>query len=185
MYKRFLSALALCLTVGASHAADPTMSVISSSIGPMTFEEYSDAAVVGIGTIDTNTVYFIDEQVGALGKSWYIFFEPTSAASMSATFTFDSEILGVFSTRADLSGSNAEYGASGVSYGNLFFTGLERNDSYSFSGNVLTLNLHSFNPGDHIRIFTAAAAVVPEPSTYVLLAISLLAVGYVARRRKP
>jgi PEP-CTERM motif len=187
MYKKLLSALAFCLAAGASHAADPTMSLISSSVGPMTFEEYSDAAMIGIGTVDTNSVYFIDEQVGALGKSWYIFFEPTIAASMSATFTFDTEILGVFSTRADLNASNAEYGVSGVSYGSLFFTGLERNDSYSFSGNVLTLNLHSFNPGDHIRIFTAptAAAVVPEPSTYILLAVSLLAVGYVARRRKP
>jgi PEP-CTERM motif len=187
MYKQFLSALAMCLAVGASHAADPSMSLISSSVGPMSFEEYSGASTAGAAAAHGNTFYFVDEKIGALGKSWYLFFEPSSLASISATFTFDGDILGVFSTRADLNASNAEYGVPGVTYGGLFFTGLGRHDSYSFSGNVLTLNLRSFFPGDHVRIFTstATATAVPEPATYVLLAISLVAVGFIARRRKP
>ena len=53
-------------------------------------------------------------------------------------------------------------------------------DAFSFVGNVLTIDWHAVDPGDHIRVFTTP---VPEPETYVLIMAGLFAVGFVARRR--
>ena len=47
---------------------------------------------------------------------------------------------------------------------------------------MLTINWRANDPGDHIRVFTLAAAV-PEPETYALYMAGLLAVGFIARRR--
>ena len=59
--------------------------------------------------------------------------------------------------------------------------GLESNtDSFSFAGNVLTINWRAIDPGDHIRVFTSP---VPEPETYVLFMAGLFAVGFIGRRR--
>ena len=141
-------------------------------------------APVGAGAVDDDTVFFVDEQTGDLGKSWYLFYEPTQGQTFTATFTFDSAIVGVLYATVDLDATNAIYGAPGVTYGNASFSGLEEGDTVSFSGNVLTLHLRALNPGDHLRVFTAPVSAVPEPATYVLLAAALVAMRLVVRRRK-
>ena len=170
---------AVCLAAGA-HAADPTATIATPGIS---FAEYSSPTPVGQGLVDRNTLYFIDELTGPLGKAWYIFFDPRGPGPVSATLTFDAAITGVFITKAALDGSNATYGAPGINYGTSQLIGLESNtDSLSFVGNVLTIDWRAVDPGDHIRVFTQTSAV-PEPETYALFMAGLLAVGFIARRR--
>ena len=169
---------ALCIA-GTAHAADP----IPGSLTPgLSFAEYASSTPTGQGEVDSDTLYFIDELTGVLGKSWFVFFDPNRGADVFATLTFDAPITGVFSTKALLDGSNATYGAPGINYGTSFFIGLEPMDAFSFAGNVLTIDWRAVDPGDHIRVFTALPAV-PEPETYVLFMAGLATVGFRARRR--
>jgi hypothetical protein len=173
-----LAAACVALGMAASvQAADPTAVITTPGV---TFAEYSSPTPVGQGQVDSDNLYFIDELTGPLGKAWYIFFDPEGAGPVSATLTFDSTITGVFSTKATLDGSNATYGAPGINYGTSFFIGLESQDTFSFAGNVLTIDWRAIDPGDHIRVFTSP---IPESETYVLFMAGLLAVGFVGRRR--
>ena len=180
MIARFTALLTLSLIGAAAHAAAPTATIAPSST-PVSFAEYASNTVVGSGLINTNTLFFINEKSGALGDSWLMFFEPRRVESLTATITFASAITAIFTTQADLAGSSA-YESSAFSYSYASpFVGLEpRTDSYSFSGNTLTLTFAANNPGDHIRVITAP---VPEPTTYALMAAGLLAVGFAAKRR--
>ena len=170
---------AVCLAAGA-HAADPTATIATPGIS---FAEYSSPTPVGQGLVDRNTLYFIDELIGPLGKAWYIFFDPENAASIFANITFDAPITGVFFQKADLDGSNATYGAPGINYGTSLLIGLEPRDLFTVSGNVLTIDWRAIDPGDHVRVFTQVTQV-PEPETYALMMAGLVAVGFIARRRR-
>ena len=179
---RLVAAFAAFCLAGAVQAADPIVGPLPADI---TFAEYSSPTPVGQGQVDSNTVWFIDELTGALGKAWYIFFDPEAAKAVSTTITFDAPITGVFTTKADLDGSNATYGAPGITYGTSLLIGLEAfgGDSISFVGNVLTINWRSIDPGDHVRVFTQVTQD-PEPEPYALLMAGLHAVGFVSRRRR-
>ena len=98
---------ALCIA-GTAQAADP----VAGSLTPgLSFAEYASTTPTGEGLVDTDTLYFIDELTGVLGKSWFIFFDPHRGKDVFATLTFDGPITGVFFTKAALDGSNATYGA--------------------------------------------------------------------------
>ena len=112
---------AFCLATTAQ-AADPTVDSLTPGIW---FAAYSSPTPVGLGEVDSNTLFLIDELTGPLGNSWYVFYDPADARNIFANITFDAPITCVFSTRADLDGSNATYGAPGINYGTSFFIGLE------------------------------------------------------------
>ena len=180
MISRLAAGFAALFFATAAQAADPTAIIATPGVS---FAEYSSPTPVGQGQVDTNTLFFIDEKIDALGKAWYIFFDPPGPGDISATVTFDANITGVFSTKADLDGSNATYGAAGINYGTSVFIGLEAiSDAFTVVGNVLTIDWHAVDPGDHIRVFTQVT-IVPEPETYALFMAGLLAVGFIARRR--
>ena len=170
----------LCMAATPALAADPTVDSLTPGI---TFAEYSSPTPVGQGQVDQNTLYFIDELIGPLGKAWYIFFDPENAASIFANITFDAPITGVFFQKTDLDGSNATYGAPGINYGTSLLIGLEPRDLFTVSGNVLTIDWRAIDPGDHVRVFTQVTQV-PEPETYALMMAGLVAVGFIARRRR-
>jgi hypothetical protein len=106
-------------------------------------------------------------------------------------FTFDGAVLGIMSNSngsREVS-SSAFLGATGTIYpiANFAARGLEgdplsgyNDDWYAFSGNAITLGMKVTEPGDWIRVITAAN--VSEGSTLALLSIGLL--GFIARRRK-
>jgi len=188
MMKSSLSCVAASLALCASlaQAAAPTASGLPAGF---TFQEYSGAAAVGNGQVDTRDVlWYIDEQTVGGVKSWYIFFDPQGVQATSATITFDHPILDVFATKAQLDGSNGTYGID-VDHDGIFddyqtslLIAPEGNDTTSWvaGGNTLTIHWNAVDPGDHVRVLLE----VPEPSTYALFGVGALMLAVATRRQR-
>ncbi len=120
--------------------------------------------------------------------SHYIFFDPGPTRSITGTVDFDSEVLGIITSKSKLQSSDF-LANTGVNYLSPTYRGLESGDSVWISGlQQIELNFSAGNPGDYIRVITTFSpqAAVPEPSTVILLGIGLagLGGGYLRRRRK-
>jgi hypothetical protein len=81
-----------------------------------------------------------------------------------------------FSVRGTVTGG--AYGAAGAAYNGLF--------TAQFADLTAAQVLDTINSGGQLtaRSFSAEFAVIPEPSTYALLATGIGALGFVARRRR-
>jgi hypothetical protein len=179
--KPIVVALAAALAGSAFAADDPTASL------DRPFVQYAGAGPIGNNNLNTGTFYWMHESSGVwMGQnveSWFLVWDP-SLSGVRGSIEFDGAILGVMDERSELIGT-ADFGKPGVSYDySRSAVGLEATDraNTSFSGEVLTLHWVASNPGDHVRVFTAA---VPEPQTYALMLAGLAAVGFMARRRRP
>lgn len=148
-------------------------------------------------TTQSATAYaspFVSEEAviaaGTTVNSHTLYFDPLSAASAVATFTFDGAILGIIAL-SGTSASNDKLLASdylipasipvaNVASGHFNARGLEFGpESVLFNTpNALTVDLRASNPGDQIRVITAP---VPEPASLGALAIGLAA--FFRRRR--
>jgi hypothetical protein len=114
---------------------------------------------------------------GTLISSHMIFLNTDGSvfATDTGTWSFDGLILGVMSDNGGAleAASSALLGALGTIYPGAFANrGLEANDSYIVAGNIITLADSVTEPGDWIRVITLATPV-PEPSTLLLLAVSV------------
>ena len=127
--------------------------------------------------------------VGTVVASHYIFFDPFGATRQVGTVSFDSEVLAILTSTANLLAS--DYLANtGVTYLNPSARGLEGSDSVTVSGpNEITVDWFASSPGDYIRVLTAFSpgaedpGTVPEPDALFLSATALLAALGVRRRR--
>jgi hypothetical protein len=121
--------------------------------------------------------------MGKAVNSWFVFWDPKDSSKLQGSVSFDNNILYVHDSKAELQATAALFNKPGVTYNysnNL--VGLESGDASntSWTGNTLKLKWNASNPGDHIRVMTA----VPEPGTYAMFAAGLLALGFMARRRR-
>jgi hypothetical protein len=159
------AAFATAVLASGAYAADPIGVVSTPGIS---FGEYTGTTPVGEGKVDINELFFIDEQTGPLGKSWYIFFDPKGLKTVDATITFDGAITG----------------APGITYGTSKYIGPEaRTDWFAYipGSNQMTIHFEALDPGDDIRVFTSP---VPEPATYAMMALGLVGFGALKLRQR-
>ncbi|MCP3873092.1 MAG: PEP-CTERM sorting domain-containing protein [Desulfobacteraceae bacterium] len=138
----------------------------------------SDLSVDG-GTISSGTLV-----------SSHMIFLNTPDSSVTSDFNvkweFDGDILGVMSDRYGQleAASNTILGVVGTTYpGSFSARGMENaQDTYSFTGNEITVSMLVSEPGDWIRVVTRAS--VPEPATLILLGTGLLAIAGLKRKIK-
>lgn len=181
MKLKLITAAAVALFAGQALAAAPTASLNRS------WSEYAGSQPVGNNKVQSNnSAYWVQEGTGTwMGQavqSWLVFWDPRSASQLKGSISFDQQILFVHDDQNELL-ATAAFGKAGLTYDySNKLVGLEAADKAqtSWADSTLTLKWNAGNPGDHIRIMTA----VPEPQTYAMLAAGLLALGFVARRRR-
>ena len=140
--------------------------------------------IISAGTLVDSHMIFLNSAGG------------TDITHFNVQWTFDGTILGVMSDSGGTleSASTSELGAPGTNYTTPFpgsgpaapfpARGLEGGgDGYVISGNVLTLSMHVTEPGDWIRVVTAATPV-PEPATLTLMLLGLAGLGFSGVHRK-
>jgi hypothetical protein len=122
---------------------------------------------------------------GTTVASHYIFFDPGPTERVIGTVNFDSDVLAIITSTANLSASDF-LANTGVNYLSPSLRGLEAGDSVTISGTrQILFDTTASSPGDYVRVLTAfspAAALTPEPAVPLLLGTGLLAIG-VGRRR--
>jgi hypothetical protein len=120
-------------------------------------------------------------------SSHVVNFDPATSRRAIGSVKFDSPILGVATTRNLLVASNY-LGRPDVTYSFVNASGLEGNDSVTFSGDVLSFDLTASNPSDSFRVITAGrvsvAAAVPEPAVWAAMIAGFGLAGAMQRRRR-
>lgn len=158
-----------------------------------------DGGVVDSGTVVSSHMIFLNSGPGD-NPDLKISHGAGGDRNNPVSFQFDGEILGVMSAfnGEDEIGSSDFLGAGGTIYPTATFDarGLEgdpldggiMNDWYSFSGDTISLGFVVTEPGDWIRVITAAGAgpvaPVPVPASILLLGTALGGFGLMARRRR-
>lgn len=194
--KAILSTVAALMIAGAANATVVDVT-ISSPVGGV-WVDYVGAGPIGHDNFDMdNVIYTMNEQqdvtlagdvavyggsiaAGTVVSSHYVWFDPERVRNGLADITFDGRILGVIIERPGLQATEAELGLAGVTYEYPSLVGLEFGDFASYVDNVLTIDWRASSPGDHIRVITAA---IPVPAAGGLLALGLLGLGALRRRK--
>ena len=169
-----------------------------------TFIDLGNAAGISVGNnnFDTRNLYGFNEDqnitlladlsvdvgttivAGTEVASQYIFFDPSDTESVSGWVEFDSEVLGIMTSTANLNASDFLIN-NDVTYLSPTLRGLERSDSVSIdatNNQRINLSFIASSPGDYIRVLTATSpggggtppATVPEAESVLLMGLGLL-----------
>ncbi|MBK0328384.1 VPLPA-CTERM sorting domain-containing protein [Rhodobacteraceae bacterium F11138] len=151
-----------------------------------------DGGTIAAGTTVSSHMIFLNSGPGNNGT----LIEHGAGNNQNAvTFTFDGDVLGVMSARnGAMEIASSFLGADGTTYPDATFSarGMEgnplsggrRNDWYSFTDNEISLGMRVTEPGDWIRVITAAPSQVPVPASVVLLGTALAGFGAAGMRRR-
>lgn len=122
---------------------------------------------------------------GTTVASHYIFFDPLQSNSQIGSILFDSVILGIITSKNNLSASDHLVN-NDVTYKNPSLRGLEAGDTVSIVGSyTMNVDWTASSPGDYVRVLTAyspGVSEVPVPAALFLFAPALL--GFMGLRRK-
>jgi hypothetical protein len=194
--KAILSTVAALLLAGTANAA--VVDVTITAPPGATWIDYTGTGPIGDDSFDMNgNIYTMNEQknvelgadVAVMGgviaagtkvDSHYVWFDPEDRLAGKADFTFTGKILGIIIGKAGLEATETVLGLADVTYLYPRLVGLEIGDFVISADNVLTINWRTSSPGDHIRVITAA---VPVPAAGGLLALGLLGLGALRRRK--
>lgn len=123
--------------------------------------------------------------------SHYIFFDPKNQSSVSATITFDQEVLAIITSTANLDTSDF-LGVEGLTYNTtelpfpyLIGLGLESGDDASITGtHTIRVNLITAS-GDFLRVLTNCEPIIPEPTAFVIWSfLGAIGMGIGLRRKR-
>ncbi len=132
----------------------------------------SPANSIAAGTRVNSQMIFLNKPSGQGGQ----------LSQSNVVWTFDGPILGVMSDGIGQLEVNTTgiLGAAGTNYPGATFAarGMENADSYSISGNTLTVNMAVSQPGDWIRVVTA----IPAPGAAILAMLGMPLIGWARRR---
>jgi hypothetical protein len=145
------------------------------------FDEDQDILLTAPLTVDVGASPI---PAGTIVASHYIFFDPGPTEQVIGTVDFDSDILGIVTSTADLAASDF-LANTGVNYLNPTNRGLEAGDSVTISGSQQILfDTVASSPGDYVRVLTAfsPAGAVPEPSSVTLLLSVLVLTALLLRK---
>lgn len=140
----------------------------------LTSDLMTDDGTVGAGRVVSSHMLFLNREADG----------PRRVGPYEATFTFSGTVLGVFASVGGQDATDDLLGAPGTDYSGLQginARGLERNDSYSFAGNSITVDFRVTEPGDWLRVVTVAP--VPLPAGALLLPMGLAALGAMRRKK--
>lgn len=146
------------------------------------FDEAQDVMLTSSLTVNLDTTTTATVDAGTMVDSHYVFFDPLGFVTGTAEINFSGNILGVIVSGTALAATDATLGLAGVTYANPDFRSLEDGDTFSISGNTLTISLLGFSPGDYVRVLTEAAPV-PLPGA-ALFFLTAMGGGLFARARK-
>jgi len=126
---------------------------------------------------------------GSTVDSFLVHFDtPSGTTTLSnaaqQSITFNNEILGVILSTVQLGATDTTFGASGTTYTSPNGRGMESSDLFTISADRRTLTIRSLRVGaafvDDLRVI-----VNPEPGTFALFGLGVLALGgLITRRRK-
>ena len=192
------SAHAALISVSGPNSSAGAAPAIVSAPANVLNDDVTNTAMRGFDEaqgVVTTTDFLIDGGTllaGSFVDSHMIFLNTAGTGQLShsgVVWTFSGPILGVMSnaTGSYEAASSFELGAPGTNDATCpgappyMARGLEANDSYSVAGNMLTVNMIVTQPGDWIRVVTAAQ--VPEPGSMLLFGSGVAALLLRRRRR--
>lgn len=122
---------------------------------------------------------------GTTVDSQFVFFDPGPSENLIGHVDFSSKVLAIITSDGHLIASNY-LGAPGITYSDPADVGLEAGDLVTIDSSnpdQIDWNTTASDPGDAVRVITAAPTSTPEPSSLLLVAMAVLGLSVGVKRK--